>query len=53
MEFVNDGNIFDCLVNDEHFFENIDFEDDRDVSSALIEKLKSYYNDNNGLMLFN
>ena len=34
-------------------FENIDFEDDRDISSILIEKLKSNCDDNDGLMLFN
>ena len=35
--FVDDGNIFNCLDRDEQFFENIDFEDDRDISSAFIE----------------
>ena len=49
----NDGNIFDCLDNDEQFFENIDFEDNTDISSVFIEKLKSNCDDNNGLMLFN
>ena len=39
--FVDDGNIFDCLDNDEQFFENIDFENDSDISSVLIEKPKS------------
>ena len=43
-DFMDDGNIFDCLDNDdEQFFENIEFENDSDKSSAsiLIEKLKS------------
>ena len=53
VDFFNDGNIFDCLDNDEQFFQNIDFEDDGDISSDLIEKLKSNSIDNNGLMLFN
>ena len=55
-DFMDDGNIFDCLDNDdEQFFENNDFENDSDKSSAsiLIEKLKSNCDDNNGLMLFN
>ena len=45
--FVDDGNMFDCL--DRQFFENIDFQDDSDISSVLAGKLKSY----DGLMLFN
>ena len=49
----NDGNIFNCLDNDEQFFENINFEDNTDISSVFIEKLKSNCDDNNGLMLFN
>ena len=53
VDFVGDGNIFDCLDNDEQFFENIDFEDNSNISSVLIEKLKSNCNGNNGLMLFN
>ena len=31
--FVDNGNIFECLDYDEKFFENIDFEDDSDISS--------------------
>ena len=53
---MDDGNIFDCLdSDDEQFFENIDFENDSDKSSAsiLIEKLKSNCDDNDGSMLFN
>ena len=26
-DFVDHGNIFDCLDNDEQFFENVDFEE--------------------------
>ena len=36
VDFVDDENIFDCLDNDEQFFENIDFEDS-DISSVLIK----------------
>ena len=53
INFVDNGSIFDCLDNDEQFFENIDFEDDSDISSVLIEKLKSNSDDKDGLMLFN
>ena len=53
VEFVDDRIIFDCLDNDEQLFENIDFKDDSDISSVLIEKLKCYCDDNNGFMLFN
>ena len=40
------------MDKDEQFFENIDFEDDSDISSVLIEKLKSDCDDNDGLILF-
>ena len=53
VDFVDDGNIFVCLDYNEQVFENIDFEDNSDISSVLIEKLKSNRDDNNGLMLFN
>ena len=53
VDFVDDGNIFDCFDNDEQFFQNIDFEDDSDMSSVLIGNLKSNYDDNDGLVLFN
>ena len=53
VDFVDDGNIFDCLDIDEQFFDNIGFEDDSDISSVLVEKLKSNCNDNDELMLFN
>ena len=53
VDFVDGGNIFDCLDNDEQFFDSIDFEDNSNISSVFIEKLKSNYDDNNGLMLFN
>ena len=53
VDFVGDGNIFDSLDNIELFFQNIDFENDRDISTVLIEKLKSNWDDKNGLMLFN
>ena len=53
MDFADDGNIFDCLDNEEQFFENTDFEDDSNISSILIEKLKSNCGDNDGLILFN
>ena len=36
VNFVHDENIFDCLDNDEQFFENIYFEDS-DISSVLIK----------------
>ena len=39
--------------DDEQFFENIDFEDDSDISSILIKKLKSNCDDTDGLILFN
>ena len=52
VDFVDDGIIFDCLDNDEQFFENIDFENS-DISTVLQEKLKSSYDDNDGLMFFN
>ena len=48
VDFVDGRNIFHCLTNDEQFFDNNDFEDDSDISSVLIEKMKS-----NKLMLFN
>ena len=44
--FVDNGNIFECLDNDEKFFENIGFEDDSDISSVFIEKPKSNCDDN-------
>ena len=51
---VDQKNISDCLDNYEQFFENIDFKDDSDISSVLMEKFKSNCDDNNnGLMLFN
>ena len=50
VNFVGNGNIFDCLDNNEQFFENLDFEDDINISSVFIEKLKSKCDDNNGLM---
>ena len=53
VDFVKNGNKFDCLDNDTQFFENIDFDDNSNISSALIEKLKSNSGDNDGLMLFN
>ena len=53
VDFGDDGNIFSCLDNDEQSFKNIDFEDDRNVSSVLIEKLKFNCDDNDGLILFN
>ena len=53
VDFVDDGNIFDCLDIDEQFFDNIGFEDDSDISSVLMAKLKSNCNDNDELMLFN
>ena len=53
VDFVDDGDIFDCLDNDEQFFENIDLEDDSNLSSVLIEKLKSNCDYNDGLMLLN
>ena len=53
VDFVDDGNIFDYFDNDEKFFQNIDFEDDSDISSVLIGNLKSNYDDNDGLVLFN
>ena len=53
MDFVKKRNKFDCLDNNKQFFENIDFEDNSNISSVLIEKLKSNCGDNNGLMLFN
>ena len=52
VDFVDDGIIFDCLDNDEQFFENIDFENS-DISTVLQEKLKSSCDDNDGLMFFN
>ena len=52
VDFVDDGIIFDCLDNDEQFFENIDFENS-DISTVLQEKLKSNCDDNDGLMFFN
>ena len=36
VDFVNDGNILDCLDNDEQFFENINFKDDSNISSVLV-----------------
>ena len=51
--FVDDGNIFVCLDNNQQFFEIIVFEDDGNISSVLIEKLKSNCDNNDGLMLFN
>ena len=36
VDFVDLGNIFDSLDNDEQFFENIDFEDNSDILSVLI-----------------
>lgn len=36
VNFVDDENIFNCLDKDEQFLENIDFEDDRDISSVLL-----------------
>lgn len=51
LNFADDGNIFDCLDNNEQFFENIDFEDGSNISSVIIEKLKSNFDDNNGLVL--
>ena len=53
VDFVEVGNIFDYLDNDEHFFEIIDFEEHSNISSVLIEKVKSNCDDNDGLMLFN
>ena len=53
VDFVGNGNIFDCLDNDEQFFENIDFEENSNISSVPIEKLKSNCDDSKGLMLFN
>ena len=54
MDFVDDGNIFDYILdNDELFFPSIDFENDSNISCVLIEKLKSNWDDNNKLMLFN
>ena len=53
VDFVDDGNRFDCLDNDEQFFESIDFEDNSNISSVVIEKLKSNCDDNNQSMLFN
>ena len=47
VDFVGDGNIFDCLDNDEQFFESIDFEGNSNISSVVIEKLKSNCDDNN------
>ena len=54
VDFVDDGIIFDYILdNDELFFPSIDFENDSNISSVLIEKLKSNWDDNNRLMLFN
>ena len=41
------------FTNDEQFFENNDFEDDSDISSVLIEKMKSNCDNSNKLVLFN
>ena len=54
VDFVDDGNIFDYILdNDELFFPSIDFENDSNISCVLIEKLKSNWDDNNRMMLFN
>ena len=53
MDFVDNGDIFDYLDNNEQNFRNIDFEDNSDISSVLIEKLKCNSDNNVGLMLFN
>ena len=52
MDFVGNGSVFDCLDKDEQLFEYIDFGDYSDMS-VLTEKIKSDWNDNDGLMLFN
>ena len=53
VDFVDDGSIFDCLDNDEQFYESIDFKDNSNISCVVIEKLKSNCDDNNQSMLFN
>lgn len=53
MDFVDDGNIFHCLDNDEQFFENINVENGSNISSVFMEKLKCICEDNNESMLFN
>ena len=52
--FDNNENAMEItLDNNEKCFENIDFQNGSNISSVLIEKLKSNCDDNNGLMLFN
>ena len=52
VDFFDDGDIFEYLDNNEQHFD-IEFEDYKDISSALIEKLKCNCHDKVGLMLFN
>ena len=49
----SDGNMFDTFKIDEEFVGDIDFEDNSDTASRLMERLKAKRDDNNGLMLFN